>query len=95
MLDKMVYGNHDYCLNALNQINANMGYDGITASHDTPREINNPEHSDYGKWYILLPEGDAVHHALWMTDVLEKSEENPEGYELKEYNQNWFLPVEL
>jgi hypothetical protein len=95
ILDRMVYDNYEFCLTVRNQINTNMGYDGVTANHDNPREINNPEHIDYGKWFIMLPEGDEEHHALWMTGVHEKSEEHPEGYELKEYDPNWFLPIEI
>lgn len=95
MFNRMIYDTQQYCINALNQINTNMGYDGITATHDNPRYINNPEHIDYGKWFITLPEGDDIHHVLWMTNVPEKSEEHPEGYELKEYDFNWFLPEEI
>lgn len=95
MLDRMVYDNYDYCLSARDTINANMGYDGINNNHDNPTEINNPSHELYGKWFILLPEGDAEHHTLWMTGVHEKSEEHPEGYELMEHDSSWFLPVEI
>lgn len=62
----------------------------LPSRYDIPMVINNPEHADYGKSYILEVAGDTEHHALWMTGV-----DGVIPYELKEYDPNWFLPEEI
>jgi hypothetical protein len=90
-MDKLVYDNYEYCLAARDQINQNMGYDGVNNNFDDPTEINNIEHPLYQKWYIAIPEGDPEHHALWMTGIVEKDEEHPEGYVIHEWESDWIV----
>lgn len=87
---KYLFENETICKNALDIINANMGYDGISATHDKVRIINNPEHVDYQKAFIAEVEGDTYHHSLWMTGV-----DGVIDYDIVEYDFNWFLPVEI
>lgn len=68
------------------QISSNMGYE-LPYRHDVPRLLDNPNHVDYGKAIICQVEGDEYHHNLWMQGV--------SGFEVVEYDQDWFIPVEI
>lgn len=87
---KYLFESAEVCQNALNIINNNMGYDGISASHDIVHIPNNPEHLDYGKAYIGEVEGDEYHHTLWMTGV-----DGVIQYNIVEYDSSWFIPIKI
>jgi hypothetical protein len=84
---KYLFESIELAIQARDQININMGYNGITRNFDNPRIINNPEHVDYNKAFISEVEGDEYHHNLWMQGVT--------GFTEVEYDPNWFLPEEI
>lgn len=85
---KMVFDKKNEAIKANNIINKNMGYENKSKKHSNVREIINPNHILYKKFFIHYPEGDNFHHNKWMENV-------SNDYELYEFNDSWLLTESL
>ena len=81
-MNKYLFQNLELATQAERKISENMGYT-LPDRFDIPRLINNPNHVDYNKAILSEVEGDEYHHNLWLTGIT--------GYEVVEYDSNWFL----